>query len=462
MTSPTDLLDRGMARFMLCFPVHLDPILHRTRYGGRDFLQSEIMVITALAARGTLSPTRISHMLNMQKGSLSSVLRRLEKLGLISRRRNHSDDRSYGVRLTPEGDNFASHLAKQRRRELASLFSEMPSEDLATATAGLTSIVAYLEKLEERTMADVKMTPKSPQHWYYAATDEDRREYDAYGPWVVEVTREEDMPPRFRPFYDEDSAANILLKFPRKEERRELRPGMDLYREIMALHETGLVRRYLEDGRIVRQDIDWPQIVGIGCGSDLLAGRWSIYLDDGARLDIRYNKVSADVMNKATDFVRAHIGGEVARHVEPTEAIEIPASEVFFNSVLLEIERREPQPVIPLHFDPEDVPLAGAQPGIRLATGLMILETPCDLVIVSRDKELREQDEASFAWNDLFLPFDKMSGYALGAASGSDAQPFRMLSLFLEDQVIRQPCLTVPEHVIAALRARSVPNVPER
>ncbi|MEJ2037173.1 MAG: MarR family transcriptional regulator, partial [Maritimibacter sp.] len=397
----TDQLGRGVARFMLHVPSHLDPILYRTEFGGRDFLSSDISVVMLLSVRGSLSPTAIARALNMQKGSLSSVLKRLERRGIIARRRKTGDDRSFIIELTREGAALVAHMQAQRQRGLGALFAALPAEEASAAAQGLKLISDYLEKLEDETMAD---THSNPLHWYYAASDEDRREYDAYGPWVVEVKSEADMPPRFRSFYEADKSANLLLKLPRREERRELRP---------------------------------------------------------TEIDQRFNRVSSDVMNQATDIVRAHLTtSEVLAGADEPPVIEIPQSEVFFGSVLQEMTRRGPEPVVPLHFEPQKAPARGR--GKSAATGVLMVRMPSELVIVSRDEDQRDPDEPAYASNDLFLPLNRITAFARDAPGPKDKLPYPLLSLHLGRQLFRQSCRTAPEGVVAELTALGIPRVSDR
>jgi DNA-binding MarR family transcriptional regulator len=461
MTFPKEDLDRNMDAFMLFFRIHIDPILHRTRFQGRGFLESEIKVATVLAQREELSPTQLSRHLNMQKGSLTSVLRRLERLGFVMRRDMARGGRRYLVRLTPAGQAFAEHLARQRRRGLDALFSTMPPERIAEAAHGLGLIAEHLEMLEEETMEQDLETRQKPLHWYHAASPEDREEYNAYGPWIVKVTSEMDMPPRFRPFYAADKDAQILLKVPRKEDRRELRPGMDLYRDVIALFDRGLTLRRLGPDGIYTLEFPWDRIAAIGCENDLLKGIWTIYAADGSRVDLEYNRVSVDTINTATDFVRDHLNG---RGVDPAQAegaaqhaVEIPATEVFFGSVLHEIQLRGPGPVTAIHFEPR-----GAEPGSSAeaegaANGMMILETPHELVIVSRDSDPSGHHDSAYASTELFLPFARMTGYRL-TPTGEGAM--HSLALQLEKHAIHQAFGRSPDEVVSLLQSRGVPSLP--
>ncbi len=458
MTSPTDRLGRGVARFMLHVPSHLDPILYRTEFGGRDFLSSEISVVMLLSVRGALSPTDIARALNMQKGSLSSVLKRLERRSLIARRRKAGDDRSYIIALAPEGAALVAHMQAQRQRGLGALFAALPDEEANSAAEGLKVISDYLETLEDETMAD---THSNALHWYYSASDEDREEYNAYGPWVVEVKTEADMPPSFRSFYEADKGAKMLLKLPRREERRELRPGMNLYRAVIALRENGLTLREMVDDKVASRDVGWDEIVAIRCRNDLLMGHWTLLLGDGSEIDQRFNRVSSDIMNQATDFVRAHLTTADALAGEEDPVIEIPQSEVFFGSVLQEMTRRGPEPVVPLHFEPPKPPARGRGKA-STSTGVLIIRMPGELVIVSRDEAQRDLEGPSYASNDLFLPLNRITAFAMDRPQPGDKMPYPLLSLHLGRQLFRQSCRTAPDAVVATLTARGIPRVSDR
>ena len=151
-------LDRSIAAFMRYFLVHINPILHRTRYGGRSYSEYEIIVSMALHVAGPAHPGGLSRGLSIEKGTMTSVLRRLRELHLVERRAVPRDERSYLVALTPAGRDFVRHLDAQRRRGFERLFGAMASADGVAAAKGLDLITAYLRKMEE----DNGMGPQTP------------------------------------------------------------------------------------------------------------------------------------------------------------------------------------------------------------------------------------------------------------------------------------------------------------
>jgi DNA-binding MarR family transcriptional regulator len=152
------LLDQSIAAFMRCFFVHLNPILHRTRYGGRSYSEYEIIVAMALHVVGPTRPSSLSRGLSIEKGTMTSVLRRLRDLRLVERRDIPGDERSYLVALTPAGRDFVRHLEEQRRRGFERLFGAMAPDDAAVAAKGVDLITRYLKKMEEEN----GMGPQTP------------------------------------------------------------------------------------------------------------------------------------------------------------------------------------------------------------------------------------------------------------------------------------------------------------
>ena len=151
MTRPTStaLLDQSVTAFMRYFIAHINPILHRTRHGGRSYSELEIIVTLALKVVGPTRPGVLSRGLSIEKGTMTSVVRRLRELRLIERREIAGDERSYLVALTPAGRQFIRHLEAQRRRGFERLFGAMPTDQIVAAAKGVDLITGYLRKMEQ-------------------------------------------------------------------------------------------------------------------------------------------------------------------------------------------------------------------------------------------------------------------------------------------------------------------------
>ena len=148
-TRAIERLDASLDCFMRYFLVHINPILHRTEYRGRSYSEYEIIVVMALGHVGPTRPTGLSKGLKIEKGTLTSLIRRLRELGLVAKRAIPGDERSYLVALTAAGRKFRQHLDRQRHREMGALFAAMDPEQIAAAARGFDLLSAYLGNVEE-------------------------------------------------------------------------------------------------------------------------------------------------------------------------------------------------------------------------------------------------------------------------------------------------------------------------
>lgn len=307
-----------------------------------------------------------------------------------------------------------------------------------------------------------KAVPDRPKglNWYHAASPEDRREYDAFGPWIYDVTSEEEMPPRFRSFYQEHRDAALLLKVPRNGERRQLRPGMDLYVAVLAIHDESLtlIQFDLESQQMDQTHVTWDQVVGIACVENLLLGNWILYLADGNRITLDFNSVSAALIDKATDFIRVRIRGEqMAQREMGTNALPT-RKDMFFRSQLERAKRRGPAPAIPLHFEPQNKACRNENNRRRRSTGMLTLSLPEELLLIDRQSPTRRRTEAWYVARQTFIPYDRISAFAIDDRAKDSDRYFYKLQFQLDQQVINRFCLSRPDHIIAALTDRGIPE----
>ena len=81
----------------------------------------QYLVMLALWGREPLSVTELSRMLELDAGTLSRLLKRLESAGLVTRARNPADERSLAVGLTPQGRALREDALQVPGRVLESL-----------------------------------------------------------------------------------------------------------------------------------------------------------------------------------------------------------------------------------------------------------------------------------------------------------------------------------------------------
>jgi hypothetical protein len=307
-------------------------------------------------------------------------------------------------------------------------------------------------------MAWGRRRPVERDDWRRSASEEDLREYDAFGPWIYEIKDERDAPKRFRAACGRHYGARFLLKVPRNVERRDVRPGMDLYEAVLAVHDHGASLMRLTDESVVTQDLAWSDVAALESYKDLLYSRLTLMLRGGGAFALEYSTVSSGLMRKVTDFVRSQWvrHGEALRPVGSDPVVTI--ADLVFQNELEDKRRRGPQPVAPIHAEPANRYCRDAANRRRLSTGVMFLDAPDELIIVNRGEPTRRFFEARYAVNCLFVPYAGVTSFALMRPPAGRPRRFHELTLRVDKQVLRQSCLVAPERVLARLAAHGVPQ----
>lgn len=100
----------------------------------------QYLVMLLLWERGPMTVTGIGHALQLETGTLSPLLKRLEATELITRARRAGDERSVLVSLTAAGGELEARLADvQRRAAQATGLSRAELAELRDALSRLTT-----------------------------------------------------------------------------------------------------------------------------------------------------------------------------------------------------------------------------------------------------------------------------------------------------------------------------------
>ncbi|MEV6488600.1 MarR family transcriptional regulator [Actinoplanes sp. NPDC051633] len=100
----------------------------------------QYLVMLALWQHAPLSVRALSDLLQLDPGTLSPLLKRLESVGYVRRERDTADERSLAITLTPSG-----RALRQRAELIPPAVVErlgLPIEDLQRLHASLTRVIA--------------------------------------------------------------------------------------------------------------------------------------------------------------------------------------------------------------------------------------------------------------------------------------------------------------------------------
>jgi MarR family transcriptional regulator, organic hydroperoxide resistance regulator len=104
----------------------------------------QYLVMLALWQHGSLAVKDLSHLLQLDPGTLSPLLKRLESAGLLRRERNPHDQRNLALALTDKG----TALREQAEKIPAGIVERLglPIEELMSLHGALTQVIAASQR----------------------------------------------------------------------------------------------------------------------------------------------------------------------------------------------------------------------------------------------------------------------------------------------------------------------------
>jgi DNA-binding MarR family transcriptional regulator len=104
-------------------------------------------VLMHIRAHGAVTMTRLAEMLDVSVASATGIVDRMEKKGVVERRRNDEDRRVVEVHVTQHGEQVLDTMQSERRERLGQLLNDISTEELAALLTGLRAVRAARERM---------------------------------------------------------------------------------------------------------------------------------------------------------------------------------------------------------------------------------------------------------------------------------------------------------------------------
>lgn len=119
--------------------------LRRWHEGTLSLVHLNVLMI--LRSRGPLTMTHLAELLDVSVASATGIIDRMEKKGVIERRRSDQDRRVVEVYVTDGGQQVFSAMEAERRLRLTQLLGSIGDADLAALLTGLRAFREARERL---------------------------------------------------------------------------------------------------------------------------------------------------------------------------------------------------------------------------------------------------------------------------------------------------------------------------
>jgi hypothetical protein len=263
--------------------------------------------------------------------------------------------------------------------------------------------------------------------------DADELEYARFGPWAIEISDEDPLPRLFAPYLTRSEPPLLAVKIPRHLERRDARPGMDLYDYLVALYEDDLVVLQ-RVGRDVRSDTYLIRDVQhLRVTSSLLYGALHFAVP-GHRYDLPYNTVAERLMLRLADLIRARYT-EAPLPGAPAWELELPTGLLSF---LFEhrLDRQRRRAGMRLLAFQQSMPVAPAVTStlrrslFRVAdkrrTEAMHCSDDRELMVITRERPYRYRWETQHGYEVTYVPVRNLTDVARRTDPANAATELRL------------------------------------
>lgn len=184
-----------------------------------------------------------------------------------------------------------------------------------------------------------------------------KAEYDAFGPWILEITDQTPLPALFIPYYKDDGTDLMRIKIPRDIERRKANSNMNLYDYVIGLYENHIYILERVENDVRETTISYDEMEGLENFTDALIGRFTVFTSD-RKFVISYNAVSKQIINSMIKIIRDRYIGKTYQRLQSPYDLDKEVNnikEVLYKNLLDEMRAHN-----------ENFDVAVIQPSVKL------------------------------------------------------------------------------------------------
>lgn len=254
-------------------------------------------------------------------------------------------------------------------------------------------------------------------------------EYDRFGPWVIEISEEDPPPPLFLPYLTREETPLLSIKIPRKIERRDASPGMNLYDYMVTLYEDDLVILQRVDNDVRSFVFLYRDVKYIRLEEDLLKGSLFLAMPDELFM-LPFNTVSRDVIRPLVDLIRQRYSDGAGQAPIGEENAVVQGELSYYFTRLLAKELAQNPQICSLAVQANTAVGSYESGTFRKLMFGMISKTLLESIhlgdgremkIISRGKTFKYKWQTAHATETTFVPTANISGITWQADPGNEA-----------------------------------------
>lgn len=124
-------------------------IFHQVRNSSYNLNKNQNKAIMIIGASDGIMPTTLGKCLDLQKGSLTSMIDALEKEELVYRRGDPKDRRKTLISLTEKGVEYRAWFKAEIEKQASEILEKLEEEDILAYKESLSTMLEIMKKLDE-------------------------------------------------------------------------------------------------------------------------------------------------------------------------------------------------------------------------------------------------------------------------------------------------------------------------
>ncbi len=115
---------------------------------GKNINKNQVRALTFIKNYGSISMSELCNMLNIEKGSLTSMIDDLERKKYVERMKDKKDRRKYNIVLTKDGDKMACEFLEHLKLNLHDKIVKIKKDDLGKLFESMNEIIKTMESID--------------------------------------------------------------------------------------------------------------------------------------------------------------------------------------------------------------------------------------------------------------------------------------------------------------------------
>lgn len=112
--------------------------------------KTQLRALTFLKNYGSISMGELCYMLNIEKGSMTSMIDDLEKKNYVERTKDKKDRRKYTISLTSEGEKLSKEFLDYFKVELQNKMGEIDGDKIDDYFNSLKTLILTIENIDSK------------------------------------------------------------------------------------------------------------------------------------------------------------------------------------------------------------------------------------------------------------------------------------------------------------------------